>query len=270
MLLKITEFYKISGSGNDFIIIDNRDSSIELSSIKIQKICERKTGIGADGLIFLNNSTEYDFRMQYFNNDGFEADMCGNGGRCIVLFAKINGIINGDETIFSSRNGVHKAYIKYDNIIKLQIEKPHSFKRNITIKVKEQDFTGDFMNTGVPHFVITLNDIENIDVINIGREIRNNSIFGKQGTNVDFISKNGELIFIRTYERGVENETLACGTGSVAAAISASQNMNIKSPIKIKTASEEILNIEFDENFDEVYLEGKVSPIYKGQLLLDV
>ncbi len=268
--MKAIEFYKISGSGNDFIIMDNRDSSIELSPAKIQKICERKTGVGADGLILLNKSLKYDFEMQYFNNDGFGADMCGNGGRCIVLFAKMNGIVNGNETIFSSRNGLHKAYIKNNNTIKLQIERPQFFKRNMTIKISEQKFTGDFLNTGVPHFVTILSDIENIDVINIGREIRNNPVFGEQGTNVNFISKQGDLILIRTYERGIEDETLACGTGSVAAAISASLNMNITSPIKIKTVSGEILNIEFDKNFDKVYLEGKVSPIYKGQLLLNV
>ncbi len=268
--MKAIEFYKISGSGNDFIIMDNRDSSIELSPDKIHKICERKMGVGGDGLILLNKSSKYDFKMQYFNNNGFEADMCGNGGRCIVLFAKMNGIINGNETIFNSKKGVHKAYIKDNNIIRLQIEKPQFFKRNMTIKVSERKFTGDFLNTGVPHFVTVLSDVENIDVINIGREIRNNSIFGEQGTNVNFISKQGDLILIRTYERGVEDETLACGTGSVAAAISASLNMNITSPIKIKTISGEILNIDFDKNFDNIYLEGRVSPIYKGQLLLDV
>ena len=268
--MKKIKFHKISGSGNDFIISDNRDSSIELSQEQIVKLCRRHTGIGADGLILLNRSEYYDFAMQYFNDDGNEAEMCGNGGRSIVLFAYINNIIDCRETVFSTKDDVHHAEIKNPNIVKLQLAQPRSIEKNKEIEISKGIIKGDFLNTGVPHFVTVLNEIETEDIDSLGREIRNSKAFAPAGTNVDFIKKQDGYIRIRTYERGVEGETLACGTGSVASALSASWNMGVDSPVLMKTQGGEILTVYFDSKSERVYLEGRVTPVYKAELMLDV
>jgi len=267
--MKKIEFYKITGSGNDFIIFDNRKNVLKFSKTYIQKLCYRKTGIGADGLIMLHKSKNYAFKMKFFNDDGKEADMCGNGGRSIVLFAYLTKIMKKKNIVFESKRSIHQAFVKKNNTIKLQLAKPHSIKKNVKIKIGTKLYIGDYLNTGVPHFVINTKDIDNIDVFNIGRAIRYHNFFGKQGTNVDFIEKKKNYIKIRTYERGVENETLACGTGTVASAIVAFWKWNKKSPIKLKTLSKEILIVSFDKSLNDIYFEGKVTPVYKGTLLLN-
>ena len=268
--MKRIEFDKISGSGNDFIIMDNRDSSIELSPQQISAICARRTGAGADGLIFLRQSDKYDFTMQYFNSDGYEASMCGNGGRSIVLYAYMKGIVNKRDMIFESADSVHEAYVKDDNVIKIQLAPPHGIKRDMDIEIDGQSVQGDFINTGVPHFVMASNDIEKEDVVKMGRAIRMHNAFAPQGTNADFIARKDDLFIIRTYERGVEDETLACGTGTVASAISAHWQFDIKPPLSFKTKSGETLIVDFDNSLEKVYLEGKVTPVYRAHLLLDV
>jgi len=268
--MKVDFFMKVSGSGNDFIIVDNRDGLKSPSPSYIKKICKEKTGIGADGLILLEKCEKgCDFRMVYFNNDGKEAQMCGNGGRSIVLFAYLMKIVNKKHVIFCSKKGKHTAQIKQGNVVKLQLSPPHSLRENLKVKTEYGTFTGSFINTGVPHFVIEVDDLESVDVKNVGRNIRFSKVFGKEGTNVNFVKmvKKG-IIKIRTYERGVEDETLSCGTGSVASAVIISKKYCIPSPLKVIARSGEILKVYFDENHSEVFLEGKVTPVYFGYNLL--
>lgn len=265
------EFHKISGSGNDFIIIDNTDNTISLSKSRIEKLCRRRTGIGADGLILVNPSDKYDFAMQYFNDDGMEADMCGNGGRSIALYAYNRGIVDTKEMVFSSKKGVHRAFIKGSNTVKLQLSDPHSMEFDREILIDNEKIRGDYLNTGVPHFVILTEDIDNIDVNGLGRSVRMHPAFAPEGANVDFVQAAGPgRVFMRTYERGVENETLACGTGAVASALSASRFLGIDPPVEIITHSGETLTVDFkyDDTYSAVYLEGRVTPVYRGEILL--
>lgn len=267
--MKIDFFMKVSGSGNDFIIVDNRDGQKRPSPSYIQKLCAPKTGIGADGLILLENGAKgCDFKMVYFNNDGKEAAMCGNGGRSIALFAYLMKIVKKRKIIFCSKNGKHQAEIKKGNFVKLQLSSPHSLKQDIKVETSYGVFTGSFINTGVPHFVIEVDDIEHIDVKNIGKEIRFSRVFQREGTNVNFVKMEKNFVRIRTYERGVEDETLSCGTGSVASAIIMSLKHKISSPVKILAKSGEFLTIYFDKNHSKVFLEGKVTPIFVGYNLL--
>lgn len=265
--MKSMKFAKYSGSGNDFIIIDNRDSSIKLSRKQIETLCSRRTGIGADGLLLVNKSSKYDFVMRYFNSDGGEADMCGNGGRSIALFAYNEGIVKKKHIVFKSRNAVHNAYIKPGNVVKLQLEKPYASK-HMSISIREGNEEGHYINTGVPHFVVMSRNVDNINVKETGREIRQHKAFAPEGTNADFISIKNGIVHMRTYERGVEDETLACGTGAVAAGITGAMDADLRSPVKVKTRSGEMLTIHFDSNFEEVYLEGRVTPVYKGETLI--
>jgi len=228
-------FQKYSGSGNDFIMMDFRDGAKAPTPKAIREMCTRRKGIGADGLILLRKDMNFDFKMVYFNSDGYEADMCGNGGRCIALFAYKNGICRKKHMVFRSRKSIHNVFIKDSGIVKLQLMEPHSFRNGVTVKSGKEHFKGDFLNTGVPHFVIPVSNIENIDVEFHGKNIRNSPEFAPQGTNVNFIMKNRGKVYIRTYERGVESETLACGTGSVASAIIAAEIYGLKTPEKMYT-----------------------------------
>jgi len=259
-------FQKYSGSGNDFILMDFRDGAKAPSPKSIRAMCARRTGIGADGLILLKKEMNLDFKMVYFNSDGYEADMCGNGGRCIALFAYKNGICRKKHMVFRSRRAVHNVFIKDSGIVKLQLMEPHSFRSEIIVKSGKEKFKGEFINTGVPHFVIPVQEIENVDVEFHGKNIRNSSEFSPSGANVNFIMKKNGKVYIRTYERGVEGETLACGTGSVASAITAARIYGIKAPVKMLTRSGELLTVDFDKELKEVYLEGKVTPVYKGEM----
>lgn len=207
-LMNIT-FYKYQGTGNDFVIIDNRAKTFpkERTDI-ISKLCHRNFGIGADGLILLEDDITTDFKMVYYNSDGKESTMCGNGGRCIVAFAHKLGLFKS-ETSFSAIDGLHKAAMN-NNIVSLQMIDIE----NIHIKDEYS-----FLNTGSPHHVQLVTDISNFDVFNEGKNIRN-IIYGEEGSNVNFVEQiNADSFRIRTYERGVEDETLACGTGATAVAI---------------------------------------------------
>lgn len=267
--MKIKEFTKISGSGNDFIMVDNRGGFRRPPRKYIEKICARGTGVGADGLILLEKSAKgCDFKMVYFNSDGREADMCGNGGRSAVLFAKLIGAVKKSKVLFESRKAIHSGEIKKNDTVKIELQKPHSLMANVSLDTSEGKVTGTFINTGVPHFVVMTNDIENANVFSLGREMRNHKKFYPKGTNVDFIEMKKNLLYIRTYERGVENETLACGTGAVASAIAFHILSEKKSPIKLLTRSKEILTVDFDGSLCRVYLEGRVTVVYRGALLL--
>jgi len=255
-------FYKYHGTGNDFILIDNRKKQASFINKKIiAEMCDRHFGIGADGLMLLNSHEEYDFEMDYYNSDGSGSTMCGNGGRCIVAFAKKMKLFE-NLTTFIASDGVHEASINNEETVKLKMTNVVDF---------EEDAGGFVIDTGSPHYVVFKDDIKQLDVFNKGKEIRNSNKFKEKGINVNFVSENKTEISIRTYERGVENETLSCGTGSVASAIAYYKKYKPNSnKIKLKTLGGN-LKVEFEEkanSFVNVYLEGEAKFIFEGDYYL--
>lgn len=202
-------FYKYQGAGNDFVIADNRDKKIQLNTSQVAFICDRHFGIGADGLMLLEPAAGYDFRMVYYNSDGNESTMCGNGGRCITAFAQMLGIIK-EEANFIAIDGPHHATIDKQGLVHLGMQDVHhiAFQDGFTV-----------LNTGSPHYVTAVDDVDNVDVFARGKEIRNTEIYQPKGINVNFVQDTGDALKVRTYERGVEDETLSCGTGVTACAI---------------------------------------------------
>ena len=273
MTMKPIEFYKMSGSGNDFIIIDNRESvvdEIDLSGF-ISSVCRRKMSVGADGFILIENTDTADFKWRFFNSDGGTAEMCGNGARCAARFAYLKQIA-GQKMSFETLAGLVHANIKKDRV-EIKMPDPFDFKTDYFVKLKSGSITVSSINTGVPHVVIETEDIDNANVVKTGREIRFHKEFAPEGTNVNFVCRGNEgIIEIRTYERGVEEETLACGTGSIAAALVMSEKADILSPVKVLTKSGEFLFIYFEKEgnrFYNVYLEGDARVVYEGRLWED-
>jgi len=256
------KFYKYQGTGNDFIIIDNRNLSFDKKDfVCISKMCHRKFGIGADGLILLEKSNKADFKMLYFNADGKKGSMCGNGGRCIVHFAHFLGLIK-NSCFFEAPDGLHKASIN-GNTVSLQM----SDVKDVTL-----DNLNVFLNTGSPHHIAFTNSVSNIDVYNKGREIRYGAPYFKEGTNVNFVEQLGKNTFkMRTYERGVENETLSCGTGATAVAIAVNcLNKTTDNHIYLETLGGklEVFFNKKDKNYTKVFLKGKVQQVFKGEYLI--
>ncbi|MBN2667823.1 MAG: diaminopimelate epimerase [Bacteroidales bacterium] len=249
------EFYKYHGAGNDFILIDNRNNTLKLSNEQIHFLCDRRFGIGADGLMLLNASKEFDFDMKYYNSDGYEGSMCGNGGRCIVAFAKYLGI-EKKHYIFNAIDGLHEAFFE-DDLVKLKMNKVNS--------VAQIDNEW-FLNTGSPHVVQFVENIEKTEVSTLGKILRFDARFGEAGTNVNFIEANLENIKIRTFERGVEAETYACGTGSVASAIAAHQKTpEINAYIIQALGGTLYVNFEFKDGiYQNIWLKGPAKQVYKG------
>lgn len=264
------KFFKMSGSGNDFILIDDRDK--QLSTVNLnefaRKICERKTSVGADGLIVMENSGMADFRWRFFNADGSEAEMCGNGGRCAARLATILGIAK-EKLTFETGAGIINAEVKGD-IVKLRLTDPLDIKTGYAISFQGRVPEVNSINTGVPHVVCFVDDLESFDVKSCGRIIRYHKSYQPQGTNADFVKVvDRHTIRIRTYERGVEDETLACGTGAVASALISSWRDRTDSPVDVWVKSGEILRIYFEKTkkgFDNVCLEGKTRVVYQGSL----
>jgi diaminopimelate epimerase len=276
------EFTKLQGSGNDFILIDNRDGkvyeTIERIGICLKefifKLCANHTGVGADGLILIEEpeSPENDFKWQFFNSDGSEAEMCGNGSRCAVRFCYDKGIINKKEVSFETLAGVIRAEVlEGGKRVKVQLT-PASEPTEKTLNIEGEEISGVFINTGVPHFVVPVEDIDRIQVVSLGRKIRFHEEFQPKGTNVNFIEPSGDgRIRIRTYERGVESETLACGTGATAGAIVAYlKGLSSSRPIEVETKSGEVLKIDFDDKLTRVYLDGAVYKVYDGNLFFEI
>ncbi|MFW5872467.1 MAG: diaminopimelate epimerase [bacterium] len=254
-------FFKYQGTGNDFIIVDCRELNPSIFSAKVIKsLCDRRFGIGADGLMLFLYHNDMDFEMKYFNSDGNEGTMCGNGGRCIVAFAKKLGIIEHTAT-FLAIDGIHEATIDMDNIVRLKMQDVIEVERNRP---------NYFLNTGSPHYVNFMEDIDHLDVYSEGKKIRNNVRFKKEGTNVNFAHVNNNEIYVRTYERGVEDETLSCGTGVVATAISAGfyRESDISS-YKINTLGGR-LKVSFkkvnENRFENIWLEGPAEFVFKGEI----
>ncbi|HSZ26361.1 MAG TPA: diaminopimelate epimerase [Cytophagaceae bacterium] len=253
------KFYKYQGTGNDFVMVDNRTKSFDISNTSlVAKLCHRRFGIGADGFILLENESGYDFKMVYFNSDGNESSMCGNGGRCIVQFAHDLGVI-GDHTRFLAVDGVHDAYL----------EKGLVHLRMIDVTQIEHNKDHFYLNTGSPHYVKTVSNINDFQVFEEGRKIRYNDRFKEKGTNVNFTETKDDVLYVRTYERGVEDETYSCGTGVTASAIAASYS-GMLSPVRINTLGGE-LSISFkkqNENFYDIFLIGPATKVFEGVVRL--
>ena len=264
------DFFKMSGSGNDFILIDNRDQSLTIPDLPefVRTICRNKVSVGADGVFIIENSDRADFRWQFFNADGSEADMCGNGGRCAARFAFIKGIA-GKRLSFETGAGIIDAEVKGD-VVKLRLTDPRDVKINFSIKIENRPLEVSFINTGVPHIVHFVHNLDGFDVFQIGRKIRYHNEFQPEGTNANFMEViDRHTIRIRTYERGVEDETLACGTGAVASALIASAKGLVEAPVEARVQSGEVLKIYFhktDTGFEDIYLEGKTKVVYEGRL----
>lgn len=260
------EFSKMSASGNDFIVIDNRTGRVnkrfqDLSEFA-KKVCRVHHSVGADGVILIENSREQDFSWRFFNADGSEAEMCGNGGRCAARFAYTNGIAK-EKMAFETIAGVIRAEV-HGAKIKLQLTKPTELKLDYPVCLEDKELFVSSVNTGVPHAALLVSDIDHVPVEELGRMIRYHKIFGEKGTNVNFVEvKDKKNVKVRTYERGVEGETLACGTGAVASAVILMEKGLVKNPVNIHTRGGEVLKIYMD---NDVYLEGDAKMIYVGNL----
>ena len=254
-------FYKYQGTGNDFVMIDNRTNTFPKNNTKLVAfLCDRKFGIGADGLILLENHEKYDFKMVYYNSDGNESSMCGNGGRCLVAFAKQLEVIK-DKAEFEAIDGYHFASVDKNDIVSLQM------KDVLEIDVRENY---SFLNTGSPHHVEVVEDLENLAIKEIGSKIRYSDLYGKEGSNVNFVKQiDSDKFAVRTYERGVEDETLSCGTGVTAVAIAMYTNHKTKSnniKLKVEGGDLEVSFIEQDGKFTDVFLIGPAKFVFDGEI----
>ena len=265
------EFAKLSGTGNDFILIDNRSGLVRPEALPdlARRICRRRVSVGADGLIAIEDSERASFRWRFYNADGSEAAMCGNGGRCAARFACARGIC-GPRLSFETLAGIIHAEVKA-RTVKLELLPPEKLTQDISISLDSEVVRMDAITVGVPHVVIHTGDLEAWDVDRVGRRIRFHPLFQPEGTNVNFARVEGPSeISVRTYERGVEGETLACGTGSVASALIGSLRCGITSPVSVKTRGEEILVVYFRtvrDGFEELFLEGETTWVYEGHIL---
>jgi diaminopimelate epimerase len=271
-------FTKMTGAGNDFIVIDNRDGAIpeEGRRALFEKWCRRRLDVGADGVLLVERpeGSDADFRMRYYNADGGEAESCGNGARCISRFAYLIGAA-GESMAFETQAGLCRARMAGDDVI-LTMSDPFDLNRDIALNLPElEDGNVDVINTGVPHAVVFVDNIEDVDVQRLGAKIRYHEAFRPAGVNANFAKLEGEdLIRVRTYERGVEGETLACGTGSIAVALIAALKGMVRSPVSIQTTGGPILKIHFEQRenpadassgrFDDVRLEGEARIVYEG------
>jgi diaminopimelate epimerase len=272
-------FYKYHGTGNDFIIIDNRALKVKLNTKQIAHLCNRRFGIGADGLMYLQNKKGYDFQMVYFNSDGNESSFCGNGSRCIVAFAKELGVIKKSETTFIATDGIHTAKLspqplKGGNIhvsMKMRDVKNIEVVSDTSLPLTGGVGGGLLLNTGSPHYVRFTEGVKNAEIISEAKRIRYSERFAKEGVNVNFAEKNGKGIFVRTYERGVEDETLSCGTGVTASAIASAVKgiATAKDSCKIVTPGGELLVRFHKDNgntFSDIWLEGPATFVFKGEV----
>ncbi|MDD4820832.1 MAG: diaminopimelate epimerase [Flavobacteriales bacterium] len=269
--MKQIKFCKYQGAGNDFIIIDDRDEHFPYQDyVLVEKMCDRRFGIGADGLILLRNSKIQDFSMIYFNADGHQGTMCGNGGRCIVAFARDLDVFKREKTSFEAIDGVHHAFVS-DEEIRLgmkNVDRIFSFSNEL--EVREMNENSFYLNTGSPHYVKFLEDdvLNQMDVRILGKKVRNDEFFASQGgTNVNFAYLKGETIYLRTYERGVEDETLACGTGAVAVALAAHYSGLLRSEKISLNALGGYLTVDFkvqNVKYENVFLTGKAEKTFEG------
>jgi diaminopimelate epimerase len=277
-------FYKMTGTGNDFILIDNRKRLIDADHCEdfVRQVCRNKLSVGADGLILIENDSEVDFRWRFFNADASEAEMCGNGARCAARFAYLTGIVDKPRMAFRTLAGIIKAEL-LDVKVKVQMIPPHSLLLDVKTEAAGRSFDLDFINTGVPHavwFAAGERELASADVLRWGHDLRFHERFQPAGTNVDFVHvSDPNHITVRTYERGVEGETLACGTGAIASALISAARERVISPVEVMTRSGETLTIYFQLSrnpkragdvefieFKEVCLEGEARVAYEADL----
>jgi len=262
-------FTKMNGAGNDFILIDNRAWDVHLDRKKIADLCDRHRGVGADGILLLENATNRaDFRMRYFNADGGEAEMCGNGARCFARFA--NKVAKPQTKIsFETPAGVISAELVGDAVT-LRMTEPTDLRLDIELTVENENKAVHFINSGVPHVVIPVPRIDDVDVRRRGSAIRYHKMFSPKGANVNFIEKRGQnKIAVRTYERGVEDETLACGTGIVAGALIFAATENAHGPISVIARGGDELQVGFEKianQFRDVTLTGPAEFVFEGTI----
>ena len=277
------KFRKMSGAGNDFIMIDNREQKLTIEVLRklAAGLCPRGMAVGADGLIALKPASrvddkfgKLDFAWDFFNSDGSSAEMCGNGSRCAARFAKDLGLA-GDSQLFDTIAGPIRAWIIAEDQVRIGMTVPFDFYFDVKLKAEGQTFTVMGANTGVPHAVVVVPDIENIPLESWGRALRFHEHFAPAGTNVNFVQQVGDKILMRTYERGVEGETLACGTGAVASALTMAIKNRLASPVAVRVRSGKVLQISFtspdnNKTFSEIYMEGPANYIYDGALSDDM
>ncbi|MGB2601224.1 MAG: diaminopimelate epimerase [Candidatus Omnitrophota bacterium] len=264
-------FTKAVASGNDFVIIDNKNGELDARDLDYsemaREICIRKLSIGADGLLILEDSDVADFKMRIINPDGSEVDMCGNGLRCSALYASICGW--GNELSVETGAGILTANVDGDNV-RLRMSDPKDTKLEIKLGIGNSMMIAHHINTGVPHVVHLVEDLENYEVMDVGRKIREHTLFAPEGTNANFVGEvEKNSASLRTYERGVEDETLACGTGTVASAVVLGLLGCVSSPVKMRTKSGDVLTVYFDISGDKVtnvYLEGAANIVCEGKI----
>ena len=258
----------MSASANDFIVIDDRNRILSASAGELaRRICARRYSAGADGLILIENSQTADFRVRFFNPDGNEFNTCGNGGRCAARFAFLNSIASSKMTI-ETNIGTIDAQIN-GSAVRLKFMPPAEIRLNVPFELDGRTRTGHFVRLGEPHFVVKESNIRSIPFVSMARQIRRHEIFGTEGSNVHFVEpESRNRLKIRSFERGVEDETLACGSGCIAASVSTFKNKETDPPLRLEPQSGILLTVQFqpENNFQDLYLEGDARLIYRGVL----
>jgi diaminopimelate epimerase len=262
-------FWKMHGAGNDFVLIDDRERKAPAADGDwVARVCARRTGVGADGLILIQPSAQADFRVRFFNPDGKEAEMCGNGARCAARLACEIGVAPRSMTMETEAGLVRAEVVGAD--IRLGMTPPSAWRLRQRLEAEGQTLEYDFVNTGVPHAVVTCAELERCDVRRLGAAIRHHRAFQPNGANADFIRVEGDhALRIRTYERGVEDETLACGTGIVAAALVAARRGEVRPPVVVTAAGGDRLTVDFrlaGEGADRVTLLGPAVHVFRGEI----
>lgn len=268
--MKGIPFTKMSGSGNDFILMDGMDDSLSwVDSTWVREVCKRALSVGADGVIILEKDDNYDFAWRFFNSDGSIAEMCGNGGRCAARFAYEKGIA-GPSMTFSTLAGPIYAEVHGKSVM-VQLTRPRLLNPALPLNVDGHTYTLFYIDTGVPHVVLDVEDVASFPLVKVGKMVRFHEKFGAAGTNFNIMQViDSHTIAVRTYERGVEGETLACGTGSVASALMASMKKGVDSPVTVHTASGENLTVSWNGEvgkWEPVYFKGEVRFVYEGRLM---
>lgn len=282
--MKSFSFIKMSGAGNDFVLFDKKlNPDLTLSGESIKKICDRRFGVGADGIIVIDDSLDLNFEMEYYNSDGSTGSLCGNGARCAIKYGTLSNRNVNELIRFKSNGKEYSGKMLNLDSIRFYLNQPEGLRLNFNVGVAGKKVNASFVNTGAPHLVINLNDLlsseiltdlnsndfESLPVYDLGREIRFSKDFAPDGVNVNFIKIGEQNIEIRTYERGVENETLACGTGSVAAAIILYENYNVNPPVELKTKGGRFLEVDFifgGQKYQDLSLTGPAEVVFKGEL----
>ena len=280
------KFHKLTGAGNDFIFIDlNENQNLSINSELVKKLCDRRFGIGADGLILISDIPDYCFRMDYYNSDGSKGSLCGNGARCAIWYSKLSGRCKNDFVNFLCEAKEYRGEIINDELTKFYLKTPSEVKLNFRVKANNQLIKASFINTGSPHLIINIIDVlkdrnvtnsfyqtlNDFPVLDLGKELRYHHDFSPNGTNVNFYHETENEIILRTYERGVENETLACGTGSVATAILVFLESKKNPPIKIKTWGGDTLIVNFElenKRIINLSLTGPAKLVFSGEILI--